>query len=51
MEEEEEVDRVIMKMKLYDRNSKDYLDDFDLYFDEEGEEELEFMYDLVEDDM
>lgn len=50
MEEEEEVDRVIMKMKSYDRNSKDHLDDLDPYSDE-GEEEPEFMYDSAEDDM
>lgn len=51
MEEDEEVDRVIMKMKSYDRDSKDHLDDLDLYSDEEGEEEPEFMYDSAEDDM
>lgn len=51
MEEEEEVDRVIMKMKSYDRNSKDHLDDLDPYSDEEGEVEPEFMYDSAEDDM
>lgn len=51
MEEEEEVDRVIMKMKSYDKNSKDHLDDLDPYSDEEGEEEPEFMYDSAEDDM
>lgn len=51
MEEEEEVDRVIMKMKSYDRNSKDHLDDLDPYSDEEGEEEPEFMYDSAEDDI
>ena len=51
MEEEEEVDRVLNRMKSYDRDSKDHLNDLEPYSDEEGQEEPEFMYDSAEDDL
>lgn len=51
MEEDEEVDKVIRRMRSYDRDSKDHLDDLDPYSDEEGEEEPEFLYDPANDDL
>ena len=51
MEEEVEVDRVLNRMKSYDRDSKDHLNDLEPYSDEEGQEEPEFMYDSAEDDL
>ncbi|XP_061189741.1 pre-rRNA 2'-O-ribose RNA methyltransferase FTSJ3-like [Saccostrea echinata] len=51
MEENEEVEEVVRKMRSYDRDSKEHLDDLDLYSDEEGEEEPEFLYDSAEDDL
>ena len=51
MEEEEEVDRVLNRMKSYERDSKDHLNDLEPYSDEEGQEEPEFMYDSAEDDL